>query len=352
MKVLVIGPSTTRSRGGVAEVIYGIQQSGQLNREFDLDIFPSYIDGNIAVRMLYSIYGYLHFMVRYRKYDLFHIHVATRGSTFRKALYMRRIKKEGKRAILHVHGAEYLAFYDGLKGWKKRTAEELFRQADMVLALSEGWRHELEKRLPMRRCRVLGNGIHPDEFQAAESDPAVTHNMFLLMGRLCKRKGIYDLVEAAAIAVRQNPAIVLCLAGDGDVEQIRALVARKGLKSNISILGWVKRDKKLACLKQAGTVILPSYHEGLPVSILEGMAAGKAIISTKVGAIPEVIGEENGILVESGDIPALADAILRCSRDVELLRRMSKENMEKAQALFSASQIYRQLGEYYREVGG
>lgn len=55
-------------------------------------------------------------------------------------------------------------------------------------------------------------------------------------------------------------------------------------------------------LKKSATLVLPSYHEGLPMSVLEGMASGKAIISTTVGAIPEVIKEQNGILVQPGDV--------------------------------------------------
>ena len=56
MKVLVIGPSETRSRGGMAAVIRGIRESKQLNKEFDIDIFPSYIDGSLPIRLLYSLY--------------------------------------------------------------------------------------------------------------------------------------------------------------------------------------------------------------------------------------------------------------------------------------------------------
>ena len=69
MKVLVIGPSDTRSCGGMAEVIRGIRESASLNQEFQIDIFPSYIDGILAVRLLYSAYGYLRFLLRYKNYD-------------------------------------------------------------------------------------------------------------------------------------------------------------------------------------------------------------------------------------------------------------------------------------------
>ena len=73
MRILEIGPSEARSRGGMAEVIRGIRESEVLSREFEVDSFPSYIDGSLPVRLLYSLYGYLRFLTCCRKYDLLHI---------------------------------------------------------------------------------------------------------------------------------------------------------------------------------------------------------------------------------------------------------------------------------------
>ena len=350
MRVLEIGPSETRARGGMSEVIRGIRESGALGREFEIDSFPSYIDGSLPVRLLYSVYGYLRFLACYRKYDLFHIHTAERGSTFRKNFYLRTVKRAGKKAVVHIHGAEYLTFYDGLTGRRKRVVDGFFRRADLVLALSGGWKQELEHRFQMNACGTLYNGVDPLELQAAVSDPAERRNAFLMLGRLGERKGTYDLIAAMELAVRLNPELTVCLAGDGEVEAVRALVREKGLERNISVPGWMDRAEKLRRLRDAATVVLPSYYEGLPMAILEGMAAGKAIISTTVGAIPEVVGEENGILVKPGDVPALAEALLRCSGDAEGLRRMSEKNREKAEQAFSLRRMHQRLAEYYRQV--
>ena len=85
--------------------------------------------------------------------------------------------------------------------------------------------------------------------------------------------------------------------------------------------------------------------------LLEGMAAGRAVISTTVGAIPEAVKEENGILIEPGDVSALAEALLRCSGDIGLLASMSEQNRERAERLFSVRQMHKRLAEYYRELG-
>ena len=132
-----------------------------------IDSFPSYIDGSLIVRLLYSAYGYLRFLRYSKQYDLFHIHTAEKGSTFRKSLYLRKIKKEGKKAVVHIHGAEYLVFYDGLSNRKKQIVDHFFQNADMVLALSEHWKNELESRLSIDNCMVLNNGVDTARFRAA-----------------------------------------------------------------------------------------------------------------------------------------------------------------------------------------
>lgn len=352
MKVLVIGPSVKKALGGMAVVIRGIRESELLNSEFEIDIFPSYIDGNLALRLWYSVYGYIRFLFCYRKYDLFHINTAEKGSTFRKYFYLKKIKKAGKKAIVHIHGAKYLAFYDCLGGWGKRTVDQFFRQADLVLALSKSWKRELEARIPIDTCRTLNNGVDPEEFAGAQTDIWERRNRFLMLGRLGVRKGVYDLIDAMELALAQNPELRLCLAGDGEVEEVRALVKEKGLEKQITVYGWAGREEKLALLKEAGTVVLPSYYEGLPMAVLEGMAAGKAIISTTAGAIPEVVGEENGILIKPGDIPALAQSLVRCSSDREMLQRMSHRNRERAEQVFSIRHMHGQLAQYYRQVMG
>lgn len=350
MKILEIGPSENRARGGMSEVIRGIRESEVLGGEFEIDSFPSYIDGSLPVRLLYSLYGYLRFLACYRKYDLFHIHTAERGSTFRKNFYLRKVKRAGKRAIVHIHGAEYLTFCDGLDGRRKEIVKDFFRQADLVLALSESWKQELESRFQMCACEALYNGVDPAALQPAVSDPAERRNSFLMLGRLGGRKGTYDLLQAVELAVRQDPELTVCLAGDGEVERVRALVREKGLEKNVTVPGWIDGSEKLRRLRDAATVVLPSYHEGLPVAILEGMAAGKAIISTTVGAIPEVVGPENGILVEPGDIPALADALLRCGGDAGLVASMSENNRKKVERAFSIRRTHQRLAGYYRQA--
>lgn len=350
MKVLVVGPSDTKSRGGMATVINGIRNSKVLNEKYDIDIFSSYIDGNILTRLLYSIYAYIRFLFVYKKYDLFHIHNASFGSTFRKRHYLRKIKKANKKAIAHVHGAKYLIFYDGLNDKKKAKVLDYLNSADIVIALSDDWKEKFENTFHITNCYSLNNGIDTEEFEKSVCDLEIYKNTFAFMGRLGERKGAYDLVDAVEIAVKVNPKIKVMMAGDGEIERVKHLIKSKSLESNIEVIGWIGFEEKINLLKKSATVVLPSYNEGLPMTVLEGMAAGKAIISTTVGAIPEVIKEENGILIEAGDIKTLADALVKCSTDIEMIKNMSVNNLEKIDREFSMKIMHEKLDEYYQDV--
>lgn len=349
-KILVVGPSPTRSKGGMATVIEEIEKDKKLNEQFDIDVYESYIDGNKFVRLFYSIYAFIKFYFTKRNYDLYHVHVASRRSTFRKGHYVDVIKKWNKKVILHVHGAQYLVFFNEISEKKKNRVIEILKKSDMVIALSQDWKEKFDQTFELNNCCVLENGIDMERLAPAIQNPAAHQKDFVTLGRLGQRKGTYDLVEAINIARKTVPDIKCYLAGDGEVEKVKELVKAKHLEKNIDVVGWANFDKKLELLKSVSTVVLPSYNEGLPMSILEGMACGKAIISTTVGAIPEVISEENGILVEPGDVQALSKALIECALNLEKIKRVSECNIDKVKKQFSVDVMHDQLSKYYTSM--
>lgn len=158
------------------------------------------------------------------------------------------------------------------------------------------------------------------------------------------------IINGIQIAKNEVPDIKCYLAGDGEIDKIKELVKQKKLEDNIEVIGWADFDKKLKLLKETATIVLPSYNEGLPMAILEGMASAKGIISTMVGAIPEVVGNENGILIEPGDTNKLAEALVKYSKDVEFLCSSSKANIKKIEEQFSMTFMHKKLMQYYDEL--
>lgn len=351
MRILTVGPSPDRSKGGMATVIQEIRSDPQLNRLFDLQVYESYIDGGRIKVLFYSVFAYLRFLFTKRNFDVYHIHMASRGSTFRKKYYLTAAKRWKKRVILHIHGAQYMEFYEELPPRKKRDVAETLKKADLVIALSEEWKRKFDSTFGLKNCVVLENGIDIEKLRGGAADPAAVRNSFLSLGRLGKRKGTYDLIEAVEIARRSVPDLVCYLAGDGEVKEVQELVDKKRLRRNIQVVGWADFKRKLELFSKTATVVLPSYHEGLPMAILEGMACGKAVISTTVGAVPEVIGEENGILIRPGDVAGLAEAMIRCCTDTEYLKRVSAANLRDVQLKYSMEAMHIKLSRYYRKVG-
>lgn len=352
MKVLVVGPSPDRSRGGMATVIQEIRDDKKLNKEFDIDIFDSFIDSNIIVRGIYSVWAYCRFLVTMRHYDVYHIHVASRMSTFRKGYYVRAAKRWGKKVILHIHGAEYMEFFSELSAHRRKAVLNILKSADMVIALSQDWKDKFVSTFGLKNCEALENGINIKSLKPAITESSKYRNSFACLGRLGKRKGTYDLIDAVEIAVKDVPTLKCYLAGDGEIEKAKELIREKKLENNIETVGWIDSKEKVRLLDHVSTVVLPSYNEGLPMSILEGMACGKAIISTTVGAIPEVVKEENGILITPGNVKALANAIIKCCQDKNILEEMQKNNINLIKEHYSIEVMHSKLKSIYTLVEG
>ena len=348
MKVLIIGPSPYRSKGGMATVIQNIQNDIKLNQQFNIDIFESYIDGIKIKRLIYSVIAYFKFIKIYKNYDLFHIHMASRGSIFRKAKYVSILKKSNKKVIIHIHGSTFMAFYNKQNEKKKRFIKDLLNSVDMVIGLSDEWKRIFEEEFKLENCVSLNNGINAEIYADAINSIDMNQNNFLALGRIGKRKGSYDLLNAIEKAIKIVPNLKCYMAGDGEVNKFKNMVRKRNLEKNIEITGWIDFDEKIKLLKKVSTIVLPSYNEGLPMAILEGMACGKAIISTTAGAIPEVVKPENGIIIEPGDICGLRDALIRCCNDTEMINKISKANIDKINREFSVEIMHKRLGEYYK----
>ena len=224
------------------------------------------------------------------------------------------------------------------------------KEADEVIALSADWKKKFDETFGLKNCVVLENGVDTERLKPAITSVKNHPHTFVSLGRLGERKGTYDLINAIEQVKAQISDIKCYLAGDGDIDRCEQIVEEKNLKSNIIIVGWADFDKKLELLSSVSTVVLPSYNEGLPMAILEGMACGKAIISTTVGAIPEVISDENGILVEPGDVQALAQALIECSQNLQFMNSISKNNIKKIDSEFSMKVMHQKLAQYYEAV--
>ena len=198
------------------------------------------------------------------------------------------------------------------------------RAADQVICQGEAWAAFYQKLGGGKiRTKVITNAIILAEYPNSPAPPhAAGHGLFL--GWMEPNKGIYDLLAAAELLVDEGVDFTLTFAGSGGhLEEFRRRVMSGPAAGHIRIAGWVDTDRKRELLASSSFLVLASYREGLPNAVLEAMASARAVIATRVGAVPEVVADGvTGLLVPPGDVPALADALRRIIRSPEQTARM------------------------------
>ena len=116
------------------------------------------------------------------------------------------------------------------------------------------------------------------------------------------------------------------------MDQVKEIIKQNGLENIAMFQGWVNGEKKVHLLNMADAYILPSYNEGLPISVLEAMSYSLPVISTTVGGIPEILKNgENGFIMEPGDKDAIYHAVVSLMEDKSLCKDMGKKSFEKVQ---------------------
>ena len=171
----------------------------------------------------------------------------------------------------------------------------------------------------------------------------------LFLGNPSRRKGLHDLIAALAMNPLRSLEWRMSVAGGGnDIGTFRELSRAAGLSDRISFTGWVDRSKTGALLDPADIVVLPSYAEGMAMSILEGMSYGLCIVCTPVGSLKEVIEDEvTGLVVQPGDIDQLSKALTRAVSDPALRVQLGSEAARVFASKFDAAHYPDRMGAIY-----
>ena len=251
--------------------------------------------------------------------------------------------------IFTVHGWAFSAS-SGLVSVLYRWADRLMAPlTTLTICVAD---RERTSGLAARTCSaertvVIPNAVDVDAVPRARHDGGPP--LVVAVGRLAEPKDALTLVRALA-AVRGRPFSAL-LIGDGpDRPSVEAEVRRLGLQDAVALAGT--RDDVPALLAQADVFALSSRSEGAPLSILEAMAAGLPVVSSRVGGVPELVVEgETGLLVPPGDPAAMAAALGRLLADAGLRRRLGAAGRERAQRCFDVRRQRRaHLDCYAREL--
>jgi glycosyltransferase involved in cell wall biosynthesis len=218
-----------------------------------------------------------------------------------------------------------------------------FERAALVLALSERARRSFDEWTGGRaRTEVLYNPVVLDG--VGTGNPTAEPPLILFMGLVGDRKGVFDLVAVIPEILEKAPGTRFVFGGNGEVDRLRAAIAAAGVEESCEVLGWVAGPDKVRAFGRASIYCLPSYREGLPVSVLEAMAAGIPVVSTAIAGTPEAVAEgESGFLIEPGDRAGLAARLSRLARDASLRASMGQAGRAIAEARFGSEAVAERL---------
>ena len=337
LKVLVLIPGGVSGRGGIEKTMEYLVPSA-CEHGWHLETHPTRLSKMPVVGQLTTIFSLLWFVLRLatRRYSVVHCNIAPRGSVFRKGLYVAIAKALRVKTLIHLHGSGFDSFYLARVSWVRVLIRKIFQLADRVVVLGRHWEAFAIKtmNLPPEAVVKINNGV---PVATAQANPAHVIDSFTLVtvGLVGERKGTDVLLRALA-DLPETVNWTLNVLGNGEVEKFRSFARELNLRGRVNFLGWCDSRTVHEHLLAANLFVLVSRAENQPLAIIEAMALGLPIVSTTVGAIPEVVQHEvNGLLVPPDDAYALREALLICLSDPGKMSYFGKQSRLLQSSRFS-----------------
>lgn len=347
--IVMVGPSPN-SHGGVSSVVMTWKNAGLFQR-WPITYLETHVEGSKIQKLRIGIFALLRFLflLASNRVACVHLHIAKRKSFWRKSVFALAAIVLRRPVLFHLHSGYFPAFFHEESNWlQKRFIRFFLNQADRLIVLSKDWDEILRSITTNRRITVIRNFQAPPAH--VPNDAARSKHQILFLGVLNRDKGFYDLLEAVAPLCEEFPSLVLACGGTGNQDEVVERIRQLRLENHVKLLGWISGESKIAWLSRSSFFVLPSYVECTPMGILEAMAWGLPVISTKIGGIPDVVehGRE-GLLIVPGDIVGLRDAMRQLLGNDEERGRMGFAAQRKIAREFSAKAIMPRVDHLYEE---
>lgn len=314
---------------------------------------------NIIVNLFSPFYDCLKLLYYAKKYnyDVIHLNPSlTINSILRDGffLYILRLIRF-KNVLIFWHGWNDVLYQRINKSLLFKTLFIIaFGKAKATLVLASCFRNKLINiGVPPSTIQTTTTMFDKNIFIERRSAGKHYGDRIIFISRLVKEKGVYNLLHAFEIASKKYPNLSLVIAGDGpEKRQMEKWVANHKLGDKITFSGYIRGVKKGTALLNAGLFVFPTYHgEGCPVSLLEAMAAGLAIITTPVAAIPDIIKNNvNGIILNDIKPESIANAICRFVDDICFLERVQQNNSIKAWSKYETFYVAKYIKNIYAKL--
>jgi glycosyltransferase involved in cell wall biosynthesis len=273
------------------------------------------------------------------------------GAFFRDCLFAFILKIFRVRIIYHLRGL-------GVKqGFQKNIFSKLFYRFAFrnthVICLGAVQIDDI-KGLPYKKYYIVPNGIKTEIDPLSEPTNKNGKPHLLFLSNFIKTKGVFEFLEALKGLKQQRLNFEALFVGeDYDItaEKIKEQVEKYGLSDNVKVLGPLYRSEKFKAILECDIFVLPTYFELFPGVVLEAMQCGKAIITTRTGAIPEIIDTGvNGILVEPGNIEQLTEKIKYLIEHPGQVRTFGKKAKEKFNNQYTLNIFEERMRSVFNEI--
>lgn len=341
MKVVMIGADRS-VHGGVSAMVHNYYQAG-LDQRVKLQYIGTVVDGGKGRKLLQAIKAYVSFWRALASMDILHVHMAADASFYRKKVFIDTAAFFRKKILIQEHGGDFQGFYyEKSKERAKRRIRRTLQKADVFVVLSKQWADFFQPLVEPEKIVILENGVPIPK--RGKCDFANRNMLFL--GRLCKEKGIGELLEVMPKVAEGFPDCRLYLGGIWVEEELRKKAEHLG--DMVTWLGWMGEEEKRKYMEKCSLFVLPTYFEGQPVSLLEAMAEGMAVLTTPVGGIPQMI--EDGIqgrLIKPGDGEALRKGLEELLGDEALRKQYGQAARKRAETGYAIGERVEKLCRIY-----
>lgn len=275
----------------------------------------------------------------------------SKASLLRDPWFMRYALKNGRKMVVHVHGGLFLTA-PHIPGILMRIMKWVFGQDLPFIVLSDMEKDILQRRFGAKRVAVLPNCVDLSDAEAYAQENAARDESEPLrigyLGRIEPNKGMTELLAACQQLKKEGVAYKLVIAGKEQTEGEYLPLFDKWLGDSFEYAGLVSGKSKCDFLRSLDAFILPTYFEGLPMSLLETMSYGVTPVVTPVGSIPQVVKDGvNGMFITDHDSDSIVSAIKRLDEDRSILRKLGVAARETIFNQFSPEKYVEKLNSIY-----
>ena len=327
MRVLMAAPFDVNGRykGGISSLVNAVMERQDLLNDSCLDIVKfetcrikrdnthesSFNIKNI--KNFFKIYNDLASEIVKNKVDCLYYHSSIGLALLKDLLAIKKAKRKTKiKTVLHIHFADYEKIMTGISCFDSLILKYIKKYIDRVVFLSNKTKQEfIEKGVSKEKCCVIYN-FSTISFTDEEISEHLRSDMdkpqFLFVGSIDRRKGIFDALDC--LKQLPNDFLVHICGGFNSADDEKAFNEyQQQLGDKMVFHGYVSKDEKNDVFLNSDVLLLPSYAEGLPVVILEAFSAACCVITTNVGAIPEIVENKAESIINAGNIDELKNAI-------------------------------------------